>query len=289
MSAATSRSEVVPELAKYPTSFLQRCDGAVEVAFARRGRTTSVSHLYQRNPCRAHFPHGEADGPALAMLLNTAGGLTGGDRIAIGVTAEAAASATVTSAAAEKIYRSLGADCSATVDLAVGEGAWLEWLPQETILFDGARLRRGIAARVAATGRLLAGEMLVFGRIARGERWRAGALFERWRVERAGALTWYDAMRLDGAALDHAAGLAGAEALATAIYVAADAARHLPLAREVTAGASCRGGATLVNGMLVARFIGAAVPVRAGLVDYVAALRHAAAGLPARAPRAWVI
>jgi urease accessory protein len=289
MSAATSRFEGVPELARYPKASLQRCDGALEVAFARRGAATAVARLYQRNPCRVHFPHGEADGAALAMLLNTAGGLTGGDRIAIGVTAEAAASATVTSAAAEKIYRSLGADCSVTIDLAVGDGAWLEWLPQETILFEGARLRRSVSARVAPTGRLLAAEMLVFGRVARGERWRTGALFERWRVECAEAPTWYDAMRLDGDMLDRAAGLGGAEALATAIYVAADAQRHLPLARETTAGASCHGGATLVNGMLVARFIGAAVPVRAGLVDYVAALRHAAAGLPAQAPRAWVV
>ncbi len=118
----------------------------------------------------------------------------------------------------------------------VGEGAWLEWLPQETILFARSRLRRRVTARVAATGRLLAAEMLVFGRVARGERWTGGALRERWRIERAGALAWYDAMRLDGDAIGRPAGFAGAEAFATVLYVGADAERHLPLAREAAEG-----------------------------------------------------
>jgi urease accessory protein len=268
---------------------LQRGDGAVEIAFARRGAGTHISQLYQRTPCRVQFPHAEAGGPALAMLLNTAGGLTGGDCVATSVTAAAAASVTMTTAAAEKIYRSLGRDCTVAVDLAVGDGAWLEWLPQETILFDGARLRRNILARVAATGRLLATEMLVFGRVARGERWTNGAVRERWRVERAGELAWFDAMRLDGDAIAAPAGFGGAEAFATALYVGADAERHLTLAREVTDAASCRAGATLVNGVLLARFIGAAPGTRAALARYIGALRQVSAGLPARAPRVWAI
>jgi urease accessory protein len=175
------------------------------------------------------------------------------------------------------------------VALEVGDGAWLEWLPQETILFAESRLRRTIAARVATTGRLLAAEMLVFGRVARGERWTGGALGERWRVERAGELAWYDAMRLDGAMIDRPAGFAGAEAFATIAYVGADAERHLPLARDLADGLSCRAGATLVNGILLARFLGAASDTRAGLAKYVGAMRHATAGLHAQAPRAWGI
>jgi urease accessory protein len=291
MSAATSRFERFPSPleGEGQGGGLQRGDGAVELAFARRGATSRVSRLYQRAPCRVQFPRAEPDQPALAMLLNTAGGLTGGDRVALAVTAEAAASVIVTSAAAEKIYRSLGPDCAVDVGLDVEAGAWLEWLPQETILFAGSRLRRNITARIAATGRLLAAEMLVFGRVARGERWTDGALRERWRVERAGDLAWYDAMRLDGDMIDKPAGFAGAEAFATALYVGADAENHLPLARELTEDATCRAGATLVNGILLARFLGAAAMVRAALARYIGGLRHAAAGLLAQAPRAWQI
>ncbi len=291
MSAATSRFEFSPSPLEGEGSGggLQRCDGAADIVFARRGVETHVSRLYHRTPCRVEFPHAAAGEPALAMLLNTAGGLTSGDRIAMTVAADAASSGTVTTAAAEKIYRSLGPDSDVAIDLVVADGAWLEWLPQETILFARSRLRRRVTARLATTGRLLAAEMLVFGRVARGERWTGGALRERWRIERAGALAWYDAMRLDGDAIDRPAGFAGAEAVATALYTGADAARHLSLAREVTEGKNFRAGATLVNGLLLARFLGDAVAVRAGLAHYVGALRHAAAGLPARPPRAWQI
>lgn len=287
MSAATSRFEVSSALTQSPVTRLQRSDGAADVAFARYGAATRVSRLYQRAPCRVEFPHAASGEPMLAMLLNTAGGLAGGDRIAMTMTAEAASSGTVTTAAAEKIYRSLGPVCDVGIELHIGDGAWLEWLPQETILFAGAHLNRTITARIAATGRLLAAEMLVFGRLARGERWTGGALRERWRVERADALAWYDAMRLDSDAIDRPAGFAGAEAFATALYAGADAEGYLPLARDVTTAEDYRAGATLVNGILLARFIGNAVAVRAGLAHYVGVLRHAAAGLPARPPRAW--
>jgi urease accessory protein len=291
MSAATSRYERFPSPleGEGQGGGLQRGDGAVELAFARRGAATRIAHLYQRTPCRVQFPHAEAGQPALAMLLNTAGGLTGGDRVALSVTAAAGAAVTVTGAAAEKIYRSLGTDCDVAIALDVADGVWLEWLPQETILFAGSRLHRTVTARVAATGRLLATEMLVFGRVARGERWTDGALRERWRIERAGALAWYDAMRLDGGTIDKPAGFAGAEAFATALYVGADAERHLPLARALTDDAACRAGATLVNGILLARFLGAAAMVRAALARYIGALRHEAAGLAPHAPRAWQI
>jgi urease accessory protein len=271
---------------------LQRGDGALDIAFARRGTATAVARLYQRTPCRVQFPHAEGGDAMLAMLLNTAGGLTGGDRVAMAIAVEAAAAVTLTSAAAEKIYRSSGADCVVEIALECGADAWLEWLPQETILFEGARLRRKIVARVAAAGRLLAAEMLVFGRIARGERLAHGLLHECWRVERDGGLVWFDTTRLDGeiaALIDRPAGFGGAEAFATAIYVGADAEYHLALARERLDGLSCCAGATLVNGLLLARFIGTATAVRAGLANYLGAMRHAAAGLPAKPPRAWQI
>jgi len=289
MSAATSRFEVAAAATEPSAAPLQRGDGAVELAFARHGAATRVHRLYHRAPCRVHVPHAPANEPVLALLLNTAGGLTGGDRVSIAVSAQAAASATLSTAAAEKLYRSLGPDCAVAVDLTVGDGAWLEWLPQETILFDGARLRRSLSARVALTGRFLAAEMLVFGRIARGERWTNGSLRDKWRIERARELAWYDSICLGGDAVAHPAAIGGADALATAAYIGADAGRHLPLARDLTDDLPCRAGATLVHGVLVARFLGSAVAVRTSLAHYVGELRHGAAGLPARPPRVWNI
>ncbi|HEX7968813.1 MAG TPA: urease accessory protein UreD, partial [Stellaceae bacterium] len=148
-------------------------------------------------------------------------------------------------------------------------------------------------ADVAPSGRLLAAETLVFGRTARGEVFAQGLLHEAWRVRFGGRLVWADALRLDGdirGRLDAPAAFAGARALATAAYVGADAAAHLPLARALAEDETCRAGASVVNGVLLARFLGPrAEPVRRALGRYVSGLRQAAAGLPPAMPRLWSI
>ena len=131
------------------------------------------------------------------MLLTTSGGIAGGDRLRIAVSVEAGAAALLTSQAAEKIYRSLGPEARCAVSLQIGDGAWLEWLPQETILFQAARFSRSIEAKLSATGRLLASEIVVFGRLARGERFSSGRLQDRWRLHRGGGLIWTDAVCLE--------------------------------------------------------------------------------------------
>jgi urease accessory protein len=280
MSAATSRCEA-PE--QHPR--LQRGDGAAEIAFAPQG----LARLYQRTPCRVLFPRPEPGDLPVAALLTTSGGLAGGDRLSLAVTLEPGARAVVTTAAAEKVYRSLGPDAAVTVSLAAADGTWLEWLPQETILFDGARLKRRVDVDLAPDARLLAAETLVFGRAARGERFTRGLLHESWRLRRGGALVWADALRLDGDVarlLAAPAAFGGALALATAVYVGADAAALLAAARELAEAGD--GAATLVNGVLVARFLAPRPEVvRRGLARYVAGLRHAACGLPPALPRLW--
>ncbi|MGO8920125.1 MAG: urease accessory protein UreD [Stellaceae bacterium] len=286
MSAATSRYEAPAKLAATtPGPGLQRGDGAAEIVFGRFG----LVHLYQRTPCRVLFPRPEPGDLPVAALLTTSGGLAGGDRLCLSVALEAGARAVATTAAAEKVYRSLGPDAAVTVTLAVAEGAWLEWLPQETILFDGARLVRRIAAELAPGARLIAAETVVFGRAARGERLTYGLLQESWRIRCGGRLVWADALRLDGdigRLLAAPAGLAGAGALATALYIGEDAADQLAAARALAEADG--GGATLVNGVLLARFLAPrAEVVRGAVARYVAGLRHAAAGLPAALPRLW--
>src|SRR4051812_17746226 len=148
---------------------LQRADGAACLRFARRGPSSALADLYQRAPCRVLFPHPPAHEPPQAVLVTTTGGLTGGDRLRIDVAVDAGAAATVTTQAAEKLYRSIDGDAEIDISISVQRGGWAEWLMQETILFDGARLRRRTELDVATGARLLAVESLVFGRSAMGE------------------------------------------------------------------------------------------------------------------------
>lgn len=270
---------------------LQRCDGAAEIAFVRRGADSALAHLYQRAPCRVLFPDVAAGAPPEAVLVTTSGGLAGGDRLRLSVSAAAGAAATVTTQAAEKVYRSLGPDAEVAVTIEVGADATLEWLPQETILFDEARLCRRIGCQVAPGGRLLAVETVIFGRTARGERFRRGRLLDSWRLSRAGRLVWADALSLDGdveAMLDAPAGLGGAVAVASLLYVAEDAGNHLVLVRRILDSAACRGGSSLVAGALLARLFGEdAAAVRRDLIRLVGGLRAAALGLASDMPRVW--
>ena len=272
---------------------LERCHGAAELAFApaEEGRGAVLRHLYQKTPCRVLFPRIEAGDLPTAVLLTTSGGLTGGDSIALSFEALPGAAATVTTQAAEKIYRALAGDVGITLSLRVGEGAWLEWLPQETILFDGARLARRSEAVVAPGGRLMAAEILVFGRRAHGERFLRGRLHDAWRVRRGTRLVWADALHFHGEVgrlIAHPAGGDGAAALATLLYAADDAASWLEPARDILARSPCRAAATVVNGVLLARLIGReAATVREGLAHLAASLRAAIAGLPAMLPRVW--
>ncbi len=272
---------------------LERCHGVAELAFARAnaGRGAVLRRLYQQTPCRVLFPRAEEGDLLSAVLLTTSGGLTGGDSLALSIEALAGASASVTTQAAEKIYRSLESDARVEVALGVGEGAWLEWLPQETILFEGARLLRWNEVTLAPGGRLLAGEMLTFGRSARGERLTRGRLHDAWRVRRGGRLVWADALHLEGdmgRLIDHPAGCDGAAAVALLVYAADDAASWLDAARDLLAQASSRAAASVVNGVLLARLIGReALAVREDFAHLAKSLRAAIAGLPPRLPRVW--
>ena len=198
-------------------------------------------------------------GPALeAVLLNTGGGIACGDRFAVHVEAGVGAQLALTTPAAEKVYRSDGADAEVAVRLEVAAGADLAWMPQETIVFDRARIRRRIDADVAADARLLLFEPVVFGRAARGEEVRDGFFEDRWRIRCGGRLVYADTLRLEGsiaALLDRAAIGGGARALATCLYVAPDAECRLDQARGHLEGSLGMTGASAWNGLLAVRFL----------------------------------
>jgi len=182
------------------------------------GRTRRT-RVHEEGSLRVRFPHSAA-GALEAVIVNTAGGMTGGDRFSIELSIAPRANLIACTAAAEKIYRSTGADAEMKVTLAVGADARLAWLPQETILFDRARLRRNIDIDLAASGSLFMAEAVVFGRIAMDETINEGCFADRWRVRRAGKLVFADNARLDGRiaeTLDRPAVAAGGNAIATAL------------------------------------------------------------------------
>jgi len=262
----------------------------------RRGAATRLAHLYQHDPLRVLFPETEAADIPLAVLLTTSGGLVAGDRLAIDIELGEGAAAHVTAAAAEKVYRSTGATITITQHLRVKEGAWLEHLPPETILFDGARLRRITRIDLGRGSGFLGGGILVFGRQARGERLTHGLINERWEVWRNGSIVWGDALHLEGdlaVAIADPACFAGASASATLILAPpkTDPGAFLEAARAIQARATAprlQAGATIVNGVLIARWLGEnALALRRAYADLACHLRQAAMGLPPRLLRLW--
>lgn len=287
MSVATLPSKDT----KVPTSKKRAIEihGAADVSFVHKDGETGLGRLYYRDPLKVLFPRGDLP---TAALVTTGGGLFGGDIYDIDIHLEENAQALVTAQAAEKVYRSSGPDCEINVTLKVDQGAALEWLPQETILFDQARFRRRTKLDVAADAHALVGEMIVFGRLASGEKVNDGLLREAWEVRKDGKLIWADALHMDAgfeAPLDHTAGFGGARAIATVVYSAPDAEGLLETAREFLGdNDAVRLGATCVNELLVCRWMAQdPYALRQAFGAFWSKFRKKALGRAERLPRLW--
>jgi urease accessory protein len=198
-----------------------RASGRIAVRVEASEGTSRPKRVHEEGSLRVRFPGAMSD-ELEAVLINTAGGIAGGDDLAIEFSAGPATRLAVTGAAAEKIYRSLGPATSMRIKLEVATGAALAWLPQETILFDRARMNRSIEVDLAGDARLILAEAVIFGRSAMGETVENGFLFDRWRVRRDGRLLFADALRLDGAIaakLEAPACANGAVAVASVLVV----------------------------------------------------------------------
>jgi urease accessory protein len=267
--------------------------GVAEIGFAVKDGATRLAHLYARHPLRVLFPSPVSGDIPVAVLVTTSGGLVAGDRVASGIGVGARAAAHVTGSAAEKIYRSTGATTAVDQRMTVGVGGWLEFLPPETILFDRARLRRHTRIDLQGDAGFLGGGILVFGRIAMGERFREGLLHEVWEVCRDGRLVWGDALHVAdnvAAIMNDPHCFAGAASCATLILAPRDGDPR----PYVEPARACQGvveglraGVTAVNGLLVARWLGDPVAVRRAYAELACHLRQAAMGLPPRLPRLW--
>lgn len=243
----------------------QRSQGRVALRVGRQGGIgTRILDLSESGPLRLRLPR-RPEGPCEAVLLNTAGGIACGDDFAVEAEIGAGADLVLTTTAAEKIYRSDGPVTRIATRVGLGPGARLDFLPQETILFDRAALRRRFTADLAPDAGLLAFEMVVFGRAARAETLAGGAFEDCWRISRGGRLVYADTLRLDGpitARLRRAAIGGGARAMATLIDVSPEAEGRIEAMRAhldaagAGAGPEVEAGASAWNGHLVARFLG---------------------------------
>ncbi len=261
-----------------------RVDGGFRIAVARGNGITRLADLEERGGWRVRFPD-LADGTGLeAISINTGGGIIGGDRVRCAIDV-ASGHLTVASQAAERIYRSLGPAATIETVMTLGDGVQLDWLPQETILFSGARLQRRYDVEMAETAQLLMVETMVFGRTASGEVVRDGSLRDQWRVRRGGKLIFAEAIRLDGDMHVHLQGQAigdGARAMALLLLVARDAEARIDGLRAILDGTELDCGVSAWNGMLCVRVIARdAARLRQAVV------RVAEAAMGRRMPRVW--
>ncbi|MER9329340.1 urease accessory protein UreD [Mesorhizobium sp. M0488] len=271
------------EHATFLAPLAQRAAGLAQLGCASAGGRTRLRRLYQDGSAKIRLPAVAAD-PLEAVLINTAGGLTGGDRLGWEVNVGAGACATITSQACEKIYRAASGRAEVRVKLTVGENGRVAWLPQETIVFDRAAFARRLDVELATGAEALVLEAAVFGRLAMGERAAHGNFHDRWRVRQDGLLIHAEDFRIGpeiAAALARPAISGGAIAMATVLLVSPRAEALLDQVLEIVGG---QGGASVWSvkrtGKLLARLCaGDGYQLRQRLVPLVGLL-NGQAGLP---------
>ncbi|WP_242463371.1 urease accessory protein UreD [Rhodocyclus tenuis] len=267
----------------------------LQLGFARRGGQTLLCENRHRGPLRVQkplYPEGEA--VCQAILLHPPSGIAGGDELRIAATLESGAHAQLTTPGAGKWYRSGGAVASQGIDFTLGAGAVLEWLPQETIVFDGARARMQTQVSLAADAAFIGWDILCLGRAAAGERFVSGHFDLRYRIERDGAPLWLErgSFAGDDAMFASAAGWAGASVSGTLLLafpgLPQQAAGLLAACRQ-SAPADCAAHAlTAPPGLLIARYLGdSSEAARHWFAALWAMLRPAYCGHPAVPPRIW--
>lgn len=250
-----------------------RARGTITLAVAAQGGITRRARVHEAGSLRVRFPN--ATEGLEAVIVNTGGGMTGGDDFAINIDAADEAHLLAGTAAAEKIYRSNGPDAAMNVRLKVGSGARLAWLPQETILFDRARLKRRIDVDLAADASLIMAEAVLFGRAAMGETMLQGFWSDVWRVRRGGRLVFAENVRLDGDIAEKLARPASAKggiALATMLVTPVGEAM-LDTVRAIEFNGEA--GISAWNGVAVARLVAHdGATLRRDLVAVLAALEQ---------------
>jgi urease accessory protein len=261
---------------------MQRAKGCGRLAVKFADGQTRTDRLFQEGAAKIRIP-GRSDGAYEAVLINTAGGLTGGDRLDWAFGVAGGAEVNLTTQACEKIYASIEGAAEVSTRISVGPGAAIAWLPQETILFNGAKLRRRLEVDLDAGSSALIVEPVAFGRLAMGELAIDGSFHDRWRIRQCGKLIHAEEFQIGPRLTEttkRAAVLGGARAIATALLVSPNAELLRDEAAKII---GAQGGVSFWNGKLLARLVDAdAYSLRKRLVPLVQLLNQGAA-----LPKCW--
>ena len=264
-----------------PAAAMQRSRGGLRVGIGAPSRLTD---LFQDGAMRARLPRALPGAPLEVVVINTAGGMTGGDRYEIAIDVEAGAVGTLVGQACEKLYRSSGGDAVLDVRLRIAEGGQLHWLPQPAILFDGSAFRRRLSVELAPGARFFGLEASVLGRAAMGETLSDIRLREDWRVYSDDALVWASAtrMNLPGDDLFGTATLGGGNAFASFLCADGDPDAVVERFRAVAEGIHGRMGASRVGGLATATLV---APDSRHLMQDLSTIIHQVTGTAV--PRLW--
>jgi urease accessory protein len=270
---------------------LERANGVGRIVLTGSERGTRIVDVYQKFPIGLVFPRIGDDLVKEAVIINSSGGTAGGDRLEIEVVALNNASVAVTTQAAEKIYRALDRPAQVATKLKACGTSKLAWLPQETIVFNQARVRRQTEIELCSGAELIALEWLVLGRAARGEEVVSGHISDSWRIKRDGHLIWADGFRVSDevfASLHREALLSNWKAIGTLIYFGPSLDTRLRILREIAASLDCHCAATIVGAIIIVRVAaGAGSDLRRGLRSLLEQFSRELGPGPFGVPKMW--
>ena len=270
------------------TLFTPSWHAELELGYGRDGETTRPTLRRHKGPLRVQ-KHLYGEGPEVCqhIIVHPPGGIAGGDRLDIAATVGANAWAQLTSPGAAKWYRAKG-PAYQRLELKVGAGATLEWLPQETIVYCGAQAELSTRIELEGDARLCYWDMVALGRPASGERFNTGHFQAHLDIRRDGQLLWHERQRIrgDDGLLDSPIGLAGQPVFATLLISGEIGADLLERCRMIPS--LVRGDLSQLPGLLVARCLASeALHARAWLIDLWRLLRPVLLGRAAVPPRIW--
>jgi urease accessory protein len=270
---------------------LQRANGVGRIVLRGSDAGTEVVDVYQKFPTRIMLPTIGDGRVKETVVVNAAGGIAGGDRLEVEITALGNAEVTVTSQAAEKIYRALDQPAQVLTKLKARDAARLAWLPQETIIFDSARIHRQTEIDLCAGTELMALEWLVLGRAAHGEKVVRGHIRDRWLVRRDSRLIWADSFRITEETfpqLRKKALLSDCNAIGTLLYFGPHLDRRLEMLRDIAQSLACSCAATMVSGLIVVRLAAeASYDLRIALICILQNFDRDGDPGPFRVPKMW--